>query len=75
MEKYTVEQLKQELWRREAEGEKLVYLESYESNALVALEGALMKIDRWVISAGSEEAFKLRLLLDMLEEGRQVKCQ
>ena len=69
MEEYTVEQLKHEIWRREAEGEKLIYLESYEGSALVALEGSVLRIDRWSISAGTEEAYKLHLLLNMLEEG------
>ena len=69
LHEFTVDQLRKEIWKREIEAQPVVYLESYEGSALAKLDGTLMMIDRWVISAGSEEAFKLRLLLDMLEDG------
>ena len=68
MEEYTIEQLKQELWKREAESEKLIYLEGYDGSALIALEGNVLRVDRWTIHANTEEAFKLRILLSMLGE-------
>ena len=68
MEEYTIEQLKQELWKREAESEKLIYLEGYDGSALIALEGNVLRVDRWTIHANTVEAFKLHILLSMLGE-------
>jgi hypothetical protein len=68
MEDYTTKLLQEEIWRRELLEAPEFSIENYDGSRKVELLDDKLVIDRCRIYPGTEEAFKLQVLLRLLEE-------